>query len=105
MFVGIVSLFEISSKIIVSHLTILFELIASLVIEIIQLIIGRVFDIDDIILNVIGGMIGFYFYDFIYDFKEKLPNFLKKNYIYDIVVIILVGLLTYYLINIVRIGG
>ena len=81
------------------------SLIASVVIETIQLLIGRVFDIDDIILNVIGGMFGFYLYDFLCDIKDNLPRCLKKNYIYDIVVIILVGLLIYYLINIVRIGG
>lgn len=81
------------------------SLIASIVIETIQLLIGRVFDIDDIILNVIGGMFGFYLYDYLCDFKDNLPECLKKNYIYDIVVIILVGLLTYYLINVVRIGG
>lgn len=81
------------------------SLIASVVIETIQLLIGRVFDIDDIILNVIGGMFGFYLYDFLCDIKDSLPGCLKKNYIYDIVVIILVGLLIYYLINIVRIGG
>ena len=81
------------------------SLIASSIIESIQLLIGRVFDIDDIILNVIGGMIGFYLYDCLCNFKDSLPKFLKKNYIYDIVVIILVGLLTYYLINVVRIGG
>ena len=39
--------------------TILISLIFSLSIEIVQLLIGRVFDIDDILLNVIGSLIGY----------------------------------------------
>lgn len=36
--------------------------IVSFTIEYIQLQIGRVFDIDDIILNVLGGLIGYFIY-------------------------------------------
>lgn len=39
---------------------IIITIIYSLLIEIIQLIVGRVFDIDDIVLNLIGSIIGFY---------------------------------------------
>lgn len=86
-------------------IALLLALIASSIIECIQLLIGRVFDIDDIILNVIGGMIGFYIYDLLCKIKEKLPKILKNNIFYDIVVIILVGILIYYLMYILRIGG
>ena len=86
-------------------IALLLALIASSIIECIQLLIGRVFDIDDIILNVIGGMIGFYIYDLLCKIKEKLPKVLKNNIFYDIVVIILVGILIYYLMYILRIGG
>ena len=37
-------------------------LLISVVIELIQLKIGRAFDIDDIILNIAGGLIGYFFY-------------------------------------------
>ena len=37
-------------------------LIASLTIETVQYYIGRVFDIDDIILNLVGGIVGFLIY-------------------------------------------
>ena len=37
-------------------------LFASLSIELTQLFIGRVFDVDDILLNVLGGIIGYLFY-------------------------------------------
>ena len=33
----------------------------SFIIEMIQLFIGRVFDIDDILLNLIGAIVGYYF--------------------------------------------
>lgn len=38
------------------------SLFVSFIVEIIQYRIGRVFDVDDIILNVIGGIIGYYLY-------------------------------------------
>lgn len=38
----------------------------SLSIEFIQLQIGRVFDVDDILLNVIGSMLGYLIYSFCY---------------------------------------
>jgi glycopeptide antibiotics resistance protein len=46
-------------------------LIISLTIEITQFYIGRVFDIDDIILNVLGGGIGYYLFSFVYHFKRE----------------------------------
>ena len=41
---------------------IILTLIASVAIEIVQLAIGRVFDVDDIILNVCGGLLGYFIY-------------------------------------------
>lgn len=45
--------------------------IISITIEITQFYIGRVFDIDDIILNNIGGMIGYFIFSFIYNIGRK----------------------------------
>lgn len=39
-----------------------FSLFVSVAVEIIQYRIGRVFDIDDIILNITGGVLGYYLY-------------------------------------------
>lgn len=48
----------------------------SLFIEIVQLFIaGRATDIDDLILNVIGGILGWYVYLIL---KKLFPNFLSK---------------------------
>ncbi len=45
------------------YLVLLLGFILSLSIEITQFFIGRVFDVDDILLNVIGAGVGFYIYD------------------------------------------
>ena len=77
------------------YLTFILTLIASVSIEAVQMVIGRVFDIDDIILNVIGGTIGFYIYSLIRRIWNKLPNFMKSEVFLDIVaVIILLGVIT-----------
>ncbi len=67
--------------------------ITSLSIETVQLVIGRVFDVDDILLNILGGTLGFYIYH-IFDFiGSKLPNVLKNEWFLNIVSIaILFGL-------------
>lgn len=46
-------------------------LIISITIELIQDKIGRVFDIDDVILNVVGGCIGYYIFSFVYKLFRK----------------------------------
>lgn len=48
--------------------------ITSLTIEITQAYIGRVFDIDDIILNNIGGIIGYYMFSFLYHLGRKISS-------------------------------
>lgn len=67
-------------------------LIASLAIESIQYYIGRVFDIDDIILNVLGGFIGCLLYIALTAIKSKLPNFMKSdaflNFLFIIIIIL-----------------
>lgn len=54
-------------------------LIATFCIESIQYYIGRVFDIDDIILNVLGGFIGCLLYVALTAIKSKLPKFMKSD--------------------------
>ncbi|MBR1385961.1 MAG: VanZ family protein [Bacilli bacterium] len=73
-------------------------LLASLSIEFTQLYIGRVFDVDDIILNVLGGMIGY----LVYLFLEKIINFIPKALKSEKVLnIIFTGLLIIFLVVIV----
>lgn len=65
-------------------------LVATLCIESIQYYIGRVFDIDDIILNVIGGLIGYLFYVALMAIKEKLPKFMKSDWFLNLLFITLI---------------
>ena len=74
-------------------------LITSLSIELIQMNIGRSFDIDDIILNIIGGIAGYTIYVVLYNIKEKLPKLLRKEWIYNILWILILILGTLFLLN------
>lgn len=77
---------------------VLLSFITSLSIEVIQFLIGRVFDIDDIILNVIGCVIGFLLYRIFKNFNDKLPSLFQKNIIWDIISVLLVGGLIWFLV-------
>ena len=79
---------------------ILMSLLISVTIEITQLVIVRVFDVDDILLNVIGGILGYFIYRIIHNFKDMLPNFLKNDIFYNIIVTILIILITIYIFNV-----
>lgn len=73
-------------------------LIASVSIETTQLLIGRIFDIDDIILNVSGGMIGFLMYLFLDKIASIAPNIFKSKLFLDIITFMLLGLTISYII-------
>ena len=75
------------------------SLLSSSVIEVVQHFIGRSFDIDDIILNVVGGILGFLIYTGLNAIKKHLPSFLQKDWIYSILSVLLVGLVIFYLIK------
>ena len=70
---------------------------ASATVEITQLLIGRVFDIDDIILNVIGGMIGFLIYITIKKIGDSLPKVFRSNIFLNILSVLLVIIFTAYI--------
>ena len=76
-------------------LTLFLTIVASVSIEVVQMSIGRVFDVDDIILYVIGGMIGYLGYFILVKIGEKTPKVLKSEWFLNILsVIILIGLIT-----------
>lgn len=75
------------------YIIILLTFIACFSIEVVQMSIGRVFDVDDILLNIIGGIVGFYIYRFVQKILNKLPDFMKSEVFLDIVsIIILIGI-------------
>lgn len=70
-------------------------LLTSITIETTQLLIGRVFDIDDIFLNIIGGLFGYFIFRIIYKIK-----FLKKESIYNIIISVVLILIILYLLGV-----
>ncbi len=70
-------------------------LLTSITIETTQLLIGRVFDIDDIFLNIIGGLFGYFIFKIIYKIK-----FLKKESIYNIIISVILILIILYLLGV-----
>ena len=76
-------------------LIVFLTLIGSVTIEVVQMSIGRVFDVDDILLNTLGGFIGFYVYLLFVNISKRLPNIFKSEIFLDICsIILLLGLLT-----------
>ena len=72
--------------------------ITSLSIEVIQFLIGRVFDVDDIILNVLGCLLGFFIYNIFKKFNSKLPSIFHKDIFWDIISVLVLGGLIWFLI-------
>lgn len=66
---GFFSSYFLKEKKLISILII--TIIVSFTIEFTQLKIGRVFDIDDIMLNIIGGIIGYYIYRLLSKIKSN----------------------------------
>lgn len=76
-------------------LTLILTVIASFSIELVQMVIGRVFDIDDILLNLLGGYLGYLVYYWLSKLYDKIPETLKSEKSLNIVAaIILIGIIT-----------
>ena len=70
-------------------------MIVSLTIEFVQLNIGRTFDIDDVLLNTLGGMFGYLLYRMIERIKVKLPKIFKTDGFINffVILILLIGII------------
>lgn len=79
-------------------IAVLLALLASFTIEVTQLMIGRVFDIDDIILNVVGSTIGFLLYCLWRKISINLQNDKKNSWILDLIALLLLGGIIWFLI-------
>lgn len=79
----------------------LVSLLSSLTIEVTQHYIGRTFDIDDIILNVVGGIVGFLLYTALNAIRTHMPKFLQRDWFFNllsILVLIALGIYVYKII-------
>ncbi len=76
-------------------LTLILTLVASFSIELVQMVIGRVFDIDDILLNLLGGYLGYLIYYGFCKLYDKIPEALKsEKFLNVIAAIVLIGIIT-----------
>ena len=89
---GFFSSYYLNNKKISTNVVLCF--VASFAIEAIQYYIGRVFDIDDIMLNVLGGFIGCLIYVALSAVRSRLPKFMKSdgflNFLFILVIILFV---------------
>ncbi len=80
-----------------AKLIVFLTFITSVAIEVVQLVIGRVFDIDDILLNLFGGYLGFVIYYFAKLIWDKVPPEFKNEWILNafaiIILIIVISLI------------
>ena len=81
----------------ISHIFIVSAL-TSFVVEVVQYYIGRSFDIDDILLNVTGAILGYLLYIGLKAIKDHVPKFFRSDLFYNLVCIIICAVvLIYYL--------
>lgn len=80
------------------------SILVSLTIEVVQKYIGRSFDVDDIILNVVGGILGFLVHIGLDAIRKKLPSIFQKDGFYNFLSILLVIIICLYLFGIISFG-
>ena len=79
-------------------------IIISITIEIVQLKIGRTFDIDDVILNTCGGIIGYLIYTTTDGINKHLPRIFKTDGFINFVVIVILILTIIFLFDLNILG-
>ena len=87
-----VSYFLKSKKI---SIPLILTIILTTTIETVQYYIGRVFDIDDIILNIVGGILGYLLFITMDFLQNKIPG-LKNNHILNLLIIIIIVIIVIY---------
>ncbi len=86
----------------VSHILFI-SVITSTTVELVQHYIGRSFDVDDILLNVVGAIIGFLLYIGFTAIKKHLPRFFRSDLFYNIICIVLFVLAFLYYLKVMGI--
>ena len=75
-------------------------MITSITVETVQLKIGRSFDIDDVMLNIMGAILGYFVYVALDAIYKHLPKILQKSFIYDVISLIILVMFILYAANI-----
>ena len=76
------------------YIAVFTTLITSLTIELIQMGIGRSFDVDDILLNLVGGLIGYLCYYVGEKIFQKYSDIYKNNLLLNFICIIIIIVLS-----------
>lgn len=76
------------------------SLLVSSTVEFVQLNIGRSFDIDDIILNVLGCVLGYLLYVGLSAIHKHLPKALQKEGIINVICLILIVIMVLYILKV-----
>lgn len=87
----------------ISHILFI-SAISSLTVELVQLQIGRSFDIDDILLNVMGAILGFLLFVALNAIKKHMPRFLQSDLFYNLICILLCIVFVIYFTRIIGLG-
>lgn len=77
----------------------LISLVVSTTVEFVQFNIGRSFDVDDILLNIVGGIIGYLLYVGLTAIKNHLPRVFQRDGIYNLICFILLVLIVLYILR------
>jgi len=72
-------------------------LLTSGVVEFVQLNIGRSFDIDDLLLNVVGGILGYLLYIAVSAVNRHLPDMFRSDWFYNLICLGLIMLFGIYI--------
>ena len=75
--------------------TLFLSILVSCSIEFAQSVIGRPADIDDVILNTIGGIIGYIIFKFGGKLVDKLPRFMKSQVFLDVLCLVIILFIIY----------
>ena len=75
--------------------TLFLSILVSCSIEFAQSVIGRTADIDDVILNTIGGILGYIIFKFGGKLVDKLPKFMKSQVFLDVLCLVIILFIIY----------
>ena len=75
--------------------TLFLSILVSCSIEFAQSVIGRTADIDDVILNTIGGIVGYITFKFGGKLVDKLPKFMKSQVFLDVLCLVIILFIIY----------
>lgn len=98
---GLIIAEYINPKTIISPLVI--TLIVSATVEFVQLKIGRSFDVDDIILNIVGSIAGYLLYIAWVAIKNHLPRIFKSDGLYNLICFIILALIVLYILKVMKV--